>query len=166
MSLLIVCQFDVVDTHYKKNRKPKVPEPATLNAIVNSKKGRQELQRPKIAMEESEDSEESEESNSEDKRGHHRAQHNTKGTKKREFTQLQNYPPMWKKVLDSAKKIARRDAFLDGAFNTRMVGLKCAGDSLTEAIAAHEQDGGRVEKGETTSMCYEQYAYHGYRLLS
>ena len=54
---------------------------------------------------------------------------------------------MWKKVLDSAKKIVRRNGFLEGAFNSRIVGLQCTGDSLTEAMAAHEQDGGRVRKG-------------------
>lgn len=55
---------------------------------------------------------------------------------------------MWRRVLDSAKKIARRDALLECSFNSRMAGLQCAGDSLAEAMAAHEQDGGKVEKGE------------------
>ena len=73
---------------------------------------------------------------------------------------------MWKKVLDSAKKIARRDGFLEGAFNSRIVGLQCAGDSLTEAMAAHEQDGGRVEKGKAALMCYGCCAYLNYRIFS
>lgn len=149
-----------MDIYHKKNRKPKIPEASSLNAIANSKKGRQGRQ---VVMEESE---ESEESDSEDERGRRRAQRNSKGTKKREFTQLQNYPVMWKKVLDSAKKIARRDGFLEGAFNSRIVGLQCAGDSLTEAMAAHEQDGGRVEKGKTALMCYGCCAYLNYRIFS
>ena len=87
-------QYDVVDTYHKKNRKPKIPEASSLNAIANSKKGRQG---PQVVMEESE---ECEESDLEDERGRRRAQRNSKGTKKREFTQLQNYPVMWKKVLE------------------------------------------------------------------
>ena len=149
-----------MDTYHKKNHKPKIPEASLLNAIANSKKGRQGRQ---VVMEESE---ESEESDLEDERGHCRAQHNSKGTKKREFTQLQNYPVMWKKDLDSAKKIVRRDEFLEGAFNSRIVGLQCAGDSLTEAMVAHEQDGGRVEKGKTALMCYGCCAYLNYRIFS
>lgn len=53
-----------MDTYHKKNRKPKIPEASSLNAIANSKKGWQGRQ---MVMEESE---ESEESDSEDERGH------------------------------------------------------------------------------------------------
>ena len=40
---------------------------------------------------------------------------------------------MWKKALDSAKKIAHHDGFLEGAFNSQMIGF---GNSLVEAMAA------------------------------
>ena len=37
---------------------------------------------------------------------------------------------------------------LGGAFNNWVVGLKCTSDSLAEAMAAHEEEGRRIEKGE------------------
>ena len=50
-------------------------------------------------------------------------------------------------MLNGAKKIACRDTFLGDAFNSRTVGLKCAEDSLAEAMAIHQGEGGKVEKG-------------------
>ena len=50
-------------------------------------------------------------------------------------------------MLNGAKKIACRDTFLGKAFNSCTVGLKCAADSLVEAMAIHQGDGGKVEKG-------------------
>ena len=45
------------------------------------------------------------------------------------------------------KKIAHQNAVMDGSFNNRITGLKCAGDSLAEAMVAHQEDGERVKKG-------------------
>ena len=141
-----------METHHQKSHRPKIPDAASLNAIANAKLGQWAVIKD---LEDSEDNEDNKESDiEEEERGHHQAKCHSKGTKKREFTQLQNYLAMWKKALDSAKKIAHRDGFLEGAFNSQMIGLQCAGDSLAEAMADHEQDSGRVEKGKDILVCY------------
>ena len=108
---LYLCIFanQFVSTH-QKNHRTKIPDAASLNTIVHAKLGWWAVIKD---LEDSEDNEDNEESDiEEEERGHCWAKHHSKGTKKREFTQLQNYLVMWKKALDSAKKIAHCDGFL------------------------------------------------------
>ena len=124
----------MVERHYQKNHTPKPPSVSYLNAIANSNSGHP-------------DASETSESDTDTEPRWSQARRNSKGSRKKAFTQLKDYPAHWRKVLDAVKKIACRDAVMDGSFNNCITGLKCAGDSLAEALAAHQEDGGRVEKG-------------------
>ena len=76
---------------------PKIPIAASLNAITNTKLGHQDVTK---------DLEDSNESDMEEESGRgSRAKRHSKGMKKREFTQLQDYLANWKIVLDKEKKI-------------------------------------------------------------
>ena len=102
--------------HHQKNDRLKIPDAASLNAIANAKLGQWAVIKD---LEDSKDNKANKESDiEEEERGCCRAKCHSKGTEKREFTQLQNYLVMWKKALDSAKKIAHHDGFMEGAFNS------------------------------------------------
>jgi Domain of unknown function (DUF6532) len=76
-----------------------------------------------------------------------RAPRNSKGRGQVTFTQLQAYPGQWRSVLEDAKRRNRCTATLKDGFPDRRAGLKKAEDSLAEAMAAHAEKKGVVEKG-------------------
>ena len=63
-------------------------------------------------------------------------------------TQLQFYPPQWTIVLDAAKDNSRRIAATEWAFPKRRKHVKNLKVALTTAVAAHEADGGMLERGK------------------
>jgi hypothetical protein len=79
------------------------------------------------------------------------ARHSKTSYRSREYnaTQLQFYPPQWTIVLDSAKDGSHLFSATEWAFPKRRKHVRHLKEVLTSAIAAHEADGGLLERGNT-----------------
>lgn len=147
--------YNVVAEHHKKNWAPKPPTASQLRAIRGSSPDHDSGSDNGSDKEELGGSSDEESSSSSDDKasGGLRAKRNTKGTKKKKWTQLQAYPGQWRTVLEDAKcrlrlSVATQKREGEGfGFPDRPVALSEAGDCLAEAMAEHDDDDGVVEEG-------------------
>jgi hypothetical protein len=162
--------FNVVDAHHRKNRRPQPPEPNALDNVQQSyhpcdvdedappNGGTPQDNNdpaPEASNSEASNSDEhTSASESEDigtkeynRKRAKRAKRHSKGTKKSKYTQLHTYPGQWRTVLEDGKHRIRAVVALKKGFMNRLDGLAEAEDCLAEAMAAHESDGGSVERG-------------------
>jgi hypothetical protein len=91
-----------------------------------------------------------------------RAPRNSKGKGQVTFTQLRAYPGQCQSVLEDAKRQNHCTATLKDGFPDRRAGLKKAEDLLTEAMAAHAEKKGVVEKGMCKLLMLQLWAEHIY----
>lgn len=141
--------YDVLEAHHVKNCHPKAPNPERLNDIRTS-----DMQANGAPDPPSDDDNDSMASQSDDSDGSkdapHRAARHSKtpyGSKLPNFTQLQAYPPIWRDLLEDAKRINRSGSSNHGTFDKRKKGLQEAEDALAEAMATFKTTRKSVEKG-------------------
>lgn len=135
-----------MDAHHKTNRRPKAPEPDTLNAIREMDDA-SESDEDATASENDQCASEAGESDDNDTGRAARHSRTPYGSKPLDFTQLHAYPPNWRDVLEDAKGCGRLGASINRTFTSRNKGLKDANDALLETMATSEQDSNSVERG-------------------
>jgi hypothetical protein len=135
--------YNVVEEHHKKNRPPKAPTSKSLKSIPNSSDVDADTMSNSSASDGPDSAEESEDNS-------RVPRHSKTPYRSRAYnaTQLQFYPPQWTIVLDAAKDNSRCFTATEWAFPKRRKHVKELKVALTSAIAAHQAEGGLLERGK------------------
>jgi hypothetical protein len=132
--------YDVLAEHHKRNRKPRPPNPATLNEMRKATQFRSDVTKD-------DEMQESESDTAVDAIRTKRHSKTPYGGKEALPTQLQFYPSQWRDVLEQAKWKFRLWLSTECPFPDRLKHISEAEDCIDEALAEHKEDGGRVEPG-------------------
>jgi hypothetical protein len=135
--------YNVVEAHHKKNRAPKPPTPEYLESTCNGSDVDDDVTSNTPGSDSSNSADELEDDSRAPR--HSKTPYKSRASN---ATQLQFYPPQWAMVLDAAKDNSRRFAATEYAFPKRRKHMKNLKVALTTAIAAHEADGGLLERGK------------------
>ncbi|KAH7902891.1 hypothetical protein BJ138DRAFT_1200163, partial [Hygrophoropsis aurantiaca] len=131
---------DLMEEHYRKNRRHKAPDPDYLDQVRRGSSTRG------VAVEEEDEDEDEEEEVGPSRRG--RYSKNARADIEPNATQLNFYPSRWKDFLEDCKTEFRTYAATDDPFPKRAQAINgIIADILKLMVVTWQRDGKRVEKG-------------------